>query len=240
MKNNDLLKKIGKYSMAAGATVLAGNMANAAIQTTTTTSSLTPGTHYIDFDGDTNAEIVLDVYSYPSTSQLTVQVASGAGASQFQVIHYGPFDSDGDAAAFPAGRIIGPTLSSTSSVWAISNHDTIASSEPNSSSTAQTFDGNFLPNTTNYLGVRYSNDGGTNWYYGWVEIQIDPTPLFDGSAGSIVRFAYEDTPNTAILAGAETTSTPAVPLSPLTTGLGIGLIGLYGLYKTRRKLNVEN
>ncbi len=235
MKNNDLLNRIGKYSMAAGATVLAGNMANAAIQTTTTTASLTPGTHYIDFDGVGGAEIVLDVYSFPSSSSETVQVALGTGATQFQVIHYGPFDSDADAAAFPAGRLIGPTLSSTSSVWAISNHDTIASEEASSA-----FDGNFLPNTTNYLGVRYSNDGGTNWYYGWVEIQIDPTPLFDGSAGSIVRFAYEDIPNTAILAGAETTSTPAVPVSPLATGLGIGLIGLYGFYKTRRKLNVEN
>ena len=236
MKNIDLLKKIGKYSMAAGTTVLAGNLANAAIQTTTANDNLTPGPHYIDFDGIGGPEIVLDVYSYPSTSQLTVQVDLSTGATQFQVIHNGPYDSDGDAAAFPAGRLIGPTLSSASSSWAFSNNDTIASSEPGS-----VFDGNFLPGTTKYMGVRYSNDGGTNWYYGWVEIQIDPAPLFDGSAGSIVKFAYEDTPNTAILAGAETASTPSsVPLSPWATGLGIGLIGLYGFYKTRRKLNVEN
>ena len=240
MKNNDLLKKIGKYSMAAGATVLAGNLANAATQTTITSINLTPGSHGIDFDGDGNNELVLNGNSSSSSfwstyygARMNIALGSDADATTFQVIHNGPFDSNADPAAFPADRIIGATLSGSSN-WSNSNYDTVVMSYY-----GYIYDGNFgfYPDETRYLGVRYSNDGGTNWYYGWIGINIDSSPnlLSDGTFGQVVNYAYEDNVNTPLLAGAGS-STP-VPMSPWATGLGIGLIGLYGFYKTRRKVN---
>lgn len=233
-KRSQLLRKVGKYTAAAGAVLLTGNLANAAVHFTPSTINLTPGSYGIDFDGDGDFELIMDVssssyYSYFSGVRIILELGSDADATSFEVIQGGPFGTNYDVAAFPLNRIIGPTLASSSSYWRNENVDTIVSTVSGSFN-----DGNFgyYPLQTRYAGVRFTSDGGTNWHYAWIGININNTPLLGtGSAGQIVGFAYETTPNQSILAGSGAT----VPLAPLASAVGLGLVGLFGFFKSRRK-----
>ena len=49
-KRSQLLRKVGKYTAAAGAVLLTGNLANAAVHFTPSTINLTPGSYGIDFE----------------------------------------------------------------------------------------------------------------------------------------------------------------------------------------------
>lgn len=62
-EKNELLKKVGKYSVAAGAALLTGNVANAEALATSSTINLTFGNHYIDLDGDGNNDVRFSVYT---------------------------------------------------------------------------------------------------------------------------------------------------------------------------------
>ena len=170
-KRSQLLRKVGKYTAAAGAVLLTGNLANAAVNVTTVNLDLRDGdVHRIDFDGDGLFELVMTAWQSSSSS-------SSAGASLFpanssyglasslmdpdaqyvEVIQSGPFAYDGgDPAALPLNHIIGPTLQSTS-VWSSNSWAaTIISTE----SSTTNGDGNFdrYPGQTRYIGIRYSRD----------------------------------------------------------------------------------
>jgi uncharacterized membrane protein YjfL (UPF0719 family) len=58
--------------------------------------------------------------------------------------------------------------------------------------------------TVAYVGVRF--DIGGSLHYGWIQLQVD-----DGCNFTILDYAYENVANTPILAGAGSTSSPAVP-----------------------------
>ncbi len=245
MKNNDLLKKIGKYSMAAGATVLAGNMANANVIVTTDNTNLADGTYEIDFDGnglpDARININLSTFTW-STSSSTyyrygwASISAGSDVSSMKFLHDGPYGPDNDGpAALPANHLVNSSqLSST-------NWD--SSDRLFSTYSGGTFGGNFsdISGQTRYIGVRFVKSGET--YFGYIGINVGSLGFAShGTAGTLANYGYEATPDTPIATGAAATEAPApaVPVSPLATGLGIGLIGLYGFYKKRRSFSTES
>ncbi|HPR31139.1 MAG TPA: hypothetical protein PLK12_03545 [Prolixibacteraceae bacterium] len=253
-KKKQLLQKIGKYSTAAGAVLLTGNLANAIVYPTQTTIDLTSGPggapryYPIDFDHDGLGEVSIGVltsyWTYTNSSitysapRATVWLTYGydTGVSTYEHIENHNYWSAADPAPLELNKVIGPTLES-GSFWNGESSDTIVSSRYSS-----IWDGNFgyYPNETRYLGVRFTGDGGTNWYYGWVGIQIFDTPLADApyngsTVGRIIDYAYETDTNTEILAGS---STP-VPVLPIASALGLGLVGLFAFLRNRRKKNHE-
>lgn len=247
-KNDQILKKIGKYATAAGAVLLTGNLANAAINLTTTTINLSfDNSHGVDFDGDGDNELIVNVIGsiYGTLDPIAfIQLGSDADATSVEVINGGPYNILSGSffygpAAFPLNRIIGPTLASSSSYW--------ASLRPagygvqaiiwtyNGAGNSMHIEGNFLSNVgdTKYAGIRFTNDGGTTWHYGWIGFEINNQPLAGtGTVGSIVNYAYESTADQPIYAGI---AGPAVPLAPVASALGLGLVGLLGFFKSRRK-----
>jgi hypothetical protein len=234
-KRKQLLKKIGKYSTAAGAVLLTGNLANAQVHLTTTNIDLTFGnSHGIDFDGDGLNELNIYVYTsiYNSSDPAAfIYLGNDPDATYFQVIDGGPYDTFGSAAALPLNRKIGPTLDSVSSYWSSGSWDAIAWTYFGE---GNIFKGNFAYYTdqTRYMGVRFTKDGGSNWYYGWIGIQINSLPLAKtGTVGNVIDYAYQTSPNTGLLAGSST----AVPLVPIASAIGLGLAGLFGVIRSRRK-----
>jgi hypothetical protein len=235
-----LLKQIGKYATAAGAVLFTGNFANAATHLTTTTIDLTDGYHYIDFDGDGLDEVRIDVDISTSDSSASASISSASGASSLSVVWGGHFvpGHDQDAAAFPLDQIIGPTLQFASSYWENTSGDTLISTSDGSLDETSSADGNFgyYPNEIRYCGVRFEKGGQT--YYGWIGIRCNSfspsNPLYEqGSVGQIINFAYESTPDTPIYAGSGTAST--VPILPIASAIGLGLAGLFGFIRNRRK-----
>jgi hypothetical protein len=242
-KKKKLLQQIGKYTTAAGAVLLTGNLANAEVHLTTTTINLTDGIHGIDFDGDGQDEVQISVDISTSDSSADASISRGSGASNLSVVWDGHFvpGHDHDAAAFPLGQIIGPTLQFGSSFWTNSSSggDTLISTSDGSLDESSSADGNFgyYPNEIRYCGVKFDKGGQT--YYGWIGIRCNSfspsNPLYEqGSVGQVINFAYESTPNTSINAGGGS----AVPVLPIASALGLGLAGLFGYIRNRRKKSI--
>ncbi len=232
-QKNDLLKKVGKYSMAAGAALLTGNVANAEALATSSTINLTFGSHNIDLDGDGNNDVRFTVYT-SSSSEVWASIRQlGSADMTVQVIDgiYTP-GHDGDPGALPLNFEIGPTVAG-SGYWA-NAYETIVGTE----SGYNNFDGNFnyYAGQTRYMGIRYSKDSGTTWYYGWMSIQVNnfspSNPLYNqSSVGQILGWSFGNLPDTAVLAGSGVT----VPLLPIASAAGLGLVGLFGALRARRK-----
>jgi hypothetical protein len=231
-----LLRQIGKYATAAGAVLLTGNLANASVHLTTTTINLTPGYHGIDIDGDGTDEFTISVWM--NANNAGADISSISSVATMSVIHHGAFTPghDGDPAAFPLNQIIGPTLANGSSSWTSTSSDTIVLTTSGSLDDSSGADGNFgyYPGQTRYLGVRYTKSGET--HYGWIGIHVNnfspSNPLYDqANVGQVIDFAYESTPDTPINAGGGS----AVPVLPIVSALGLGLAGLFGFVRNRRK-----
>jgi len=84
----------------------------------------------------------------------------------------------------------------------------------------------FGPNS--FMGLRFSTDSGTTWKYGWIEVTWNGTDTFE-----ILAAAYEDTPNTPILAG-NTGGGGAVP-EPASGAVVALLMGGTALRQWRKK-----
>jgi hypothetical protein len=89
--------------------------------------------------------------------------------------------------------------------------------------------GNFTIPGSGYLGLRFSNDNGANYYYGWAQIVLPAFLPATPANIQLLGFAYETTPNASILAGVT-----AVPEPVSTTLLALGAAGLVE-YRRRRK-----
>jgi hypothetical protein len=131
------------------------------------------------------------------------------------------------------GEIIGPLLESTSGLtfdpsgtpyWFPSPYIF----EYTSGSLHEPLGSNFTDDVfAGYLGVHYLGDGG-NWYYGWLNVEIDPLGMWV-KINSSGHASAEDTPVPAGL------NDPfAVPIPIIASILGFGLIG-GGIYLKRRK-----
>ena len=232
-EKNELLKKVGKYSVAAGAALLTGNVANAEALATSSTINLTFGNHYIDLDGDGNNDVRFTVYT-SSSSEVWASIRQLSSADMTVEVIDGIYTPGhpGDPGALPQNFEIRPTVTG-SGYWANAN-ETIVGTE----SGYNNYDGNFnyYAGQTRYMGIRYSKDGGTTWYYGWMSIQVNnfspANPLYNqSSVGQILGWSFGNLPDTAVLAGSGVT----VPLLPIASAAGLGLVGLFGALRARRK-----
>ena len=79
-----------------------------------------------------------------------------------------------------------------------------------------------------FMGMRFSTNSGTDWYYGWVEVTWNGSDEFE-----ILAAAYEDTLNTPILAG-NTGGGGAVP-EPASGAVVALLMGGTALRQWRKK-----
>jgi hypothetical protein len=84
----------------------------------------------------------------------------------------------------------------------------------------------FAPNS--FMGMRFTTNLGTDWYYGWVEVTWNGSDEFE-----ILAAAYEDTLNTPILAG-NTGGGGAVP-EPASGAVVALLMGGTALRQWRKK-----
>lgn len=83
--------------------------------------------------------------------------------------------------------------------------------------------GNFINSTGKYLGVKFMIGANTN--YGWIQVDVSGTSA--GPTNAVIKgYAYEDTPNGQIVAG-------AVPEAGSLALLAIGAAGLAAWRKKR-------
>ena len=80
---------------------------------------------------------------------------------------------------------------------------------------------------TAYAGFYFHSSLDDDWHYGWMDMRID---MDNDLAPTILGYAYETDPNTAIIAG--DTGSP-VPVPGAVWLVGSGLLGLIGIRKTK-------
>jgi hypothetical protein len=225
---NEKSKKLVRYSTAAAALLAVSGGANAAIVPGTITS--TNGENTLD---DTFDEIFVDIDSNGEIDFLGIVVGySGSfygSFYQYKYFLFGSYESgrmveiDGYAyypiiKKFFLNENIGP-LASSSSYGMISEYSEGGFTSPPMAP--------FNPsNDTGYIGVSVDDGGGPK--YGWVNIQISE----EGDFIEFISAGSESVPNRSILAGSSAT----VPLLPIASAAGLGLIGLMAAMKKRRKL----
>lgn len=221
--NEALLKKIGKYSAAAGTALLTGNMANAEIIKKDTIVALNSSQDiYVDFDGDGTYELDLHMRVYSGYHSMRLFHVKSNVSLFIKGIN--------QAVLLSSNKVIEETLTGAYTWKYLTQNRLASTSSPLIYGILQSHVGEIC-----YTGFRFTKDGGTNYYYGWMKYQVSSTFPFDKNNelyGWYLGFAYENTPNTPILAG----QTPIpVPVLPAASALGLGLIGLMGYFRSRRK-----
>jgi hypothetical protein len=134
-----------------------------------------------------------------------------------------------DIKNFSTGNLIGGA-----SVWSGNNYGDFSS-----------FDENFQPdppftdergefrNTTGYAGMRLTD--GADVYFGWIQVSVSNYNN-SGITGTLIDWAYESTPNAAILAGAG--PGPAAVPEPGTWAAAALLVGGAGYVRWRKRAKV--
>ena len=136
-------------------------------------------------------------------------------------LEFGTLGLKASPQAFSQGDIIG---SSTSTSWRTGSYNS-------SFKVTTTESPAFGANT--YMAMR--STVGTDFYYGWIEVTWDPnTDQF-----RLISAAYEDTPNTAILAG-DTSGGPAPVPEPASSAVVALLMGGAALRKWRKNKNKQD
>ena len=133
----------------------------------------------VDFNGDGQAEFTFNHFYYSSNSTNSQLAFRPSGSVSFMGTGYLP-DRLGEGVLIDDNGIV------TSSVAVLAvkvGTDTDSY-------------GNFLGNS-GYLGVKFELDSTT--HYGWIQFEANNV----ASVGTIVDWAYEDTPDKAIKAGAK-------------------------------------
>ena len=136
-------------------------------------------------------------------------------------LEFGTLGVKASPQAFSQGDIIG---SSTSTAWKTGNYYSAFKMGLTESPA-------FNANT--YMAMR--SKVGADYYYGWIEVTWDPnTDQF-----RLISAAYEDTPNTAILAG-DTSGGPAPVPEPASSAVVALLMGGAALRKWRKSKNKQD
>lgn len=177
MKKNLTHKELGKYSAMAAAFMSTATTADAAVVYTDVDPDATVVTFDpvfpIDFDGDGNVDVNMRAATWLGSGYIEVQENGNAVMGSAGVYIY-PYNLAMNDPVGPAGNFY------TSGIMLLNTGS---------------FAGNFLaPNNQGYFGVRFDIGGAT--HYGWVEVDVVSAGQVD-----ILGFAYEDTPDTEILAG---------------------------------------
>lgn len=147
------------------------------------------GTYSIDFDNDGTPDLMFEhlstVFTTSSGTTITLNAAAAGGdliTSSTSGYLY--------PTVLPAGAPIAPsnpnwqlTTSATLGTFASSSNGSITAYGP-------------WPGQTGYLGCRFTAGGG-GVHYAWVHVSVDPSV----TNITILGYAFEGTPNAAILAG---------------------------------------
>ena len=152
----------------------------------------------------TESGIVINLVTGESATSPTVDGYDFQFKNQFTLFCDGSFDSPSNAFVrgfngasgvnnLPLGTLIGPKVPS----W-------ISSSTPTIDQPAANW---ILSSGDNYVGVRFTNEATGALHYGWIRFCV--AEFFGAQPRSIVEYAYESTPNTAIAIGAGGTGMPA-------------------------------
>lgn len=83
--------------------------------------------------------------------------------------------------------------------------------------------GKFVPGEAGILGFEFTKTADSSVHYGWMRIIVGPS----GEDGTVVDWAYENSPDTAIAAG-------AVPEPSMTAMLAVAFLG--GTMRIRRRV----
>jgi hypothetical protein len=188
------------------------------------------GFRQFDMDGDGNNDFAIWAYSASYNGNNGVAAAYGPFSGSNQEFGGGSDDLPKLASGFTLGPSI-PSGSWTSSVMSTGNDVVFG---PGSGAGAGWTGG---VNETGFVGVRFRNASGM--HYGWIRLQSNPTT----GTITVLQYAYESCPNTAISVGATTggaVCAAPVPKSipvmgPLAYGLTSLALGGLGLGSLRRR-----
>jgi hypothetical protein len=117
----------------------------------------------------------------------------------------------------------GATIDS-SSVWSGNSYKDFSSFTERFGPFPSTFENGEFRNTNGYAGMRLTD--GANVYYGWIQVSVTNYNN-SGITGTLIDWAYDNTPGQAIQAA-------AVP-EPSTAGLLFGAAAIYCLVRRRRR-----
>lgn len=186
------------------------------------------------------------------TRQVDFGIAGQSAVFPFDVNHYSITYFNSCRASVAPGNGLIATTTSYSYARKFTANDAIDNAVVNWQAGPRVLNGHYLSssfwgnfgNTSGYLGVRIPVSGSPgSYYYGWIQYQGTTTPT--GDSGVIVDWAYEDTPDLAIAAGDQgsTSPTDATPVPALDEwGMLIlfALLAGAGVAVTRRKRVREN
>jgi hypothetical protein len=196
-------KRLKVYSAAAAGVLALAPSADAAIHYSGIQNLPVDSSHTqdIDLNGDSNTEFIFRYSAFGNTHKILDYQSHGA-----QVI--GGF-SDGRVSRLSSNYEIKGTLGFGLSWYIHPLLNLIRSSNYGGYSSY----GNFN-NATGFLGVRFHTNAcqGSNWNYGWIQYHGNTPASFSSPvSGTIIDWAYEDSCNTPIAAGAEGVKTTSVP-----------------------------
>lgn len=225
--------KTARYLAAAGTFIAGGQVANAAIVRGTIGDLEFPNPSveitFIDLDNDGNPEFGMlrhkTTYSSSSYTFSYSALAIRGGSSAAIGLDSGSYIW---AQNFTNGSMIGPLSRATGSGYS-SNMAALMTNRPYSSGYPMPPAGNnSIKNNPGFGIIGVSFMIGSNTHYGFIQVFTDPA---NGSY-QIFNAYYEDIPDTPIRG----TSSNSVPLLPLASGLGFGVIGLMAFLKKRKQL----
>lgn len=191
-------RRLTDYTLLAAATLAAAPAAEAGIVYTDVDPDATVigGFYNIDFNGDGTTDLTMRHYGYSygygtfsfTSRYARAQMAPGNAVRQ-DIFGYGP-------AALNYGEAIGSGAGVFATYGFMGSFFRFASATPYYTFS---FSSSYGPwaglGGDRYLGVRFNIGGNT--HYGWVRLEVPA-----GFTGVVVKdFAYEDIPNTTILAG---------------------------------------
>jgi hypothetical protein len=168
--------------------------------------------YYLDLNSDGHVDLVISASSQP-----TVSCCPSGGCYRYTMSGINETAASGDGAvglagglpaALTAGNEIGPGQSFYEGEGILRAYRAVKCKAG--------FVGRWPSNAIRYLGVSIQVNGET--FYGWVELKVDIT--LSTASATLLGYAYEDTPGTAILAGQTSAAysssvfDPAVPVGP--------------------------
>ena len=156
-------------------------------------------TQNIDLNGDLSTEFIFSYANLGPTQEIFADKSGGAG-------DIGVF-SDGRVTRLSSNYQIKGTLVLGLSWYMHRILNRIRTTNYGSHS----FYG-YFNNATGFLGVRFHTKAcqGSDWNYGWIQYQGN-TPIGSPISGTIIDWAYEDSCNTPIAAGARRSQITSVP-----------------------------
>ncbi len=226
-------KNLLKHGVAGAAALAAGTNAygNVIVVATPADFVIAPGTATTSVNWDVNSDGITDFifnYRYPNSTlpsgviwQANMNPATGTALTNQPLGYQGAFVRY--AQAFAAGTVFGatPPANPPGSSFGTAAQVTLGS-RYRSAGTLNYYGGfavTVAPGTPAYAGFRFNVAGQT--FYGYIQLSVGPGSI------DFISAAYENTPNTNIVAG-------AVPEPGTLAGLAVGAAGLLG-YGIRRR-----